>query len=506
MKPSGKKEFLAAAAVFTAGLLFVFVIGEAAVRIGGRLWMRAQENRARAAKDKRVILCVGDSVTALGGAYSYPSLLGNLLNSSGRACAVVNKGLPNTTSQYAADNIERFIKEYRPDIVVSLIGINDISPVRYYDSVSDRDGVFFKLSGFYRFSRLVFSQGFSKLRRDTDLKSAGWKYLEERMWPQAKDCFIKAIVGSPRDPEAFRGLGVASKELMRFDDAELYFRKAIEYGTPRKYDTLLTLSQMYCATLRFEKAKNCLIEAIRIEPYNDLAYADMAALCTRLDEGSLAVVYSDKAIELNPSGTRAYADMSAYYLLKRDYEAAEKMALKAVEIDPLAVNPRIVLGKVYMARSRRDAAVKVLNEALNIEPGNDRARRFLAAIYMESGDQPMAAGQLVEAERYTGDYTSEMTGINYRKIYRITRGYNIPLVAVQYPMRSVSALKDLFADVKEGIYFVDNESSFKKSVAESGFSEYFTDMFAGDFGHGTAAGNELLARNIARVLDDAGLH
>jgi len=50
------------------------------------------------------------------------------------------------------------------------------------------------------------------------------------------------------------------------------------------------------------------------------------------------------------------------------------------------------------------------------------------------------------------------------------------------------------------LFFVDNEQVFKEAVKKAGYKEYFKDMFAGDFGHCTQKGNELLAQNIADVI------
>jgi hypothetical protein len=63
----------------------------------------------------------------------------------------------------------------------------------------------------------------------------------------------------------------------------------------------------------------------------------------------------------------------------------------------------------------------------------------------------------------------------------------------------VAPLKRIF-DKDNGVIFVDNERVFKEAVKQSGYKEYFRDMFGGDFGHCTPKGNELLAQNIADVI------
>ena len=72
-------------------------------------------------------------------------------------------------------------------------------------------------------------------------------------------------------------------------------------------------------------------------------------------------------------------------------------------------------------------------------------------------------------------------------------------MCVQYPIRCIDSLKAMF-ESQQGIIFVDNEKIFKDAVKQANYEEYFTDIFAGDFGHCTKKGNRLLAENIADVL------
>jgi len=70
---------------------------------------------------------------------------------------------------------------------------------------------------------------------------------------------------------------------------------------------------------------------------------------------------------------------------------------------------------------------------------------------------------------------------------------------MQYPMRSVLALKDMI-EPSEGVIFVDNEQAFRSAIHRSRMSDYFFDLFGGDFGHCTEKGNQLMAQNITRTL------
>ena len=66
-------------------------------------------------------------------------------------------------------------------------------------------------------------------------------------------------------------------------------------------------------------------------------------------------------------------------------------------------------------------------------------------------------------------------------------------------MRSLEDLRRMFAS-EDRVTFVDNEMIFREALKDGSFDDYFTDRFAGDFGHCTAKGNSLLAENVAEVL------
>ncbi|MFH0984246.1 MAG: hypothetical protein V1882_01790 [Candidatus Omnitrophota bacterium] len=85
------------------------------------------------------------------------------------------------------------------------------------------------------------------------------------------------------------------------------------------------------------------------------------------------------------------------------------------------------------------------------------------------------------------------------KIGKYGGAKGIKLVCVQYPRRSLESLRKI-SGKDEDVVFVDNEAVFQTAVKKEGYPTYFRDMFAGDFGHCTAKGNELLPENIADVI------
>src|SRR5512140_1625308 len=127
------------------GLVLALVLLEIGLRTGGTLflWLQERRNQASLGEHRRlVVLCLGESTTALGGKDSYPSQLERTLNLlTGRPIAsVVNRGVPATTTPAILATVPALLAEYHPDVVVAMMGINDGSPETAPDDEPSRLG------------------------------------------------------------------------------------------------------------------------------------------------------------------------------------------------------------------------------------------------------------------------------------------------------------------------------------------------------------------------------
>jgi len=143
-------------------------------------------------------------------------------------------------------------------------------------------------------------------------------------------------------------------------------------------------------------------------------------------------------------------------------------------------------------------AEKNFKKILEFNPGdawkNEWVNRSLRSLYRE-----MNRPELVEEyDKKVVEYNL-FTAKNYQKLKATLDKKKIPLLCVQYPLRSVRPLKRIFKG-ESGVILVDNEQLFREVVGKDGYGVYFRDMFAGDFGHCTRKGNRLLAENIAKHI------
>ena len=114
--------------VFRIILFFVFI--EMFLRVGGWTSLVLQDKRNQSnlkGVDTYRIICIGDSNTALGGEHSFPRQLDVILNKldKNRKYEVINKGLPAASSVEILENVQKWVNEYNPNMVVSMMGAND---------------------------------------------------------------------------------------------------------------------------------------------------------------------------------------------------------------------------------------------------------------------------------------------------------------------------------------------------------------------------------------------
>ena len=108
------------------GIILSVLLLEAALQLTGiamKFAKRAEVRRALAYKGEITILCIGESTTD----GQWPRFLKAALTAAGveKEITVIDKGVGGTYTGAILRNFPLWIKEYKPDIVVAMMGIND---------------------------------------------------------------------------------------------------------------------------------------------------------------------------------------------------------------------------------------------------------------------------------------------------------------------------------------------------------------------------------------------
>lgn len=162
------------------GLFIAILLGEAFFKIWGSVVYEVK-NKANAANSNVYrILCIGDSNTyGLGSSdinkFSYPAQLQRILNEKihDKKFEVLNLGVPGINSSQVLNRFRKNIKQYKPNMVIVMVGINDpwnleesnilkfysTKNVNIFNNLRMRLGLILNKSQLYQFFKLVFLSG-----------------------------------------------------------------------------------------------------------------------------------------------------------------------------------------------------------------------------------------------------------------------------------------------------------------------------------------------------------
>ncbi|MFP4473702.1 MAG: GDSL-type esterase/lipase family protein [Candidatus Omnitrophota bacterium] len=420
------KRFLKILLQVCALVLAVLLLLEALLRLGGLIFLKVRDarNAFQRGGDTFVIMCVGESTTALGGSHSYPAQLETLLDREvpERDIQVINKGVPMTNTSIIARDLPDWLEEYRPDLVVAMMGINDHNPRIPLDRRTAEQARFYQRWRVYKLGR--------------------W-FLQS--WFSAEDPIAQ-----------YRRVSLPPEEVKRIVRKKYNVSKIIFLAKKRRSRKLFRLV-LHNLELMSEYS-----------PDNEDLYQNVG-------EYVIAQGWYDLLYDV------------IRYLVRRNHHHNWLNA----RILPLCSDPQA--GPAVRGQ---------LRQMIREDPGFWQYEQFLGSCYAE-------AGGLAEAERYfqragQGRIASfdPVTRHNYGRILEILKGRGIPVVLVQYPLRPLADLKAMVDGLvdPDSVTFVDNEQIFRQAVAAGMYDTYFSDRFAGNFGHCTPAGNRILAENIARVI------
>ncbi len=477
------------------GMLFAFLLLEASLRVTGfalRGWQAQGNLAAMRQKGAYRIMCIGESTTR----WQYPQALERILNARdvGIKFSVIDRGVAGATTSVLLSGLESDLDRYQPDMVVAMMGINDQGG--YYADIPESEGILFQHLRVYRLARLLWrdagrrraergvpaarmirsgdragaSAGLGKAADDEDARLGGY-YLERGAYAQAIAPFKRALARDHAESYVYEGLGAAYKELGRVKEAEAILKEGIA-RKPGAVSLHTDLGWLYQNQGRFKDSEK---------------------------------VFS-RALKIRPGHAEAYDGLGESYLGQRDYVKALMYLRKALEADPGKEykNERLIKGLLWASCFARGdlSGLRPLIERIGRENSvmDDKIHGALAMAYAAMGETAHAAQARDRAEGLRLRTYNPATLANYLRLKEILDRRGIRLACAQYPMRGTASLRRTLRGHEAGVVFIDNQRVFRDAVKRDSYETYFIDMFAGDFGHCTESGNELLARNIAESL------
>lgn len=532
-RPKWARKFAEVAASTSLGLLLALIGLEIGLRLVGFGFGVVQDlrNPSGLGAGQITVLSLGESSTALYGNDSYPRQLEEVLAERAPEAGfrVINSGMPGVDSYIIMGHLDELLEQHDPDIVTVMMGINDdkdfFAHLREYpDKPPARRWIqgfkIYKLVRFLglsldqkaraeeaeqRFDELVASHLDRRermpLRRWYDIY--GSLYRRHGRYEEALAVFLEFSDVYPC-ADAYFNVGRVYRDTLDEEREEEWFRRAVE-EFPDEHTAYRGLSRMLRRQGKAGEAEELLQQQVDHIP-DLLSHLDLANFY--LGQGDLSnaeqVLIASNTIEATGYG---HAKLAQVLELQGRWDEAEAAVIEATRLDPCG-EAFAARGRHYLERGDLSAAEEAYIEAIALGEDQwefatyarhrrptryDTAVTSLASLYQGAGREDEAYALLEQI------VPNPMTLANYRTLTERVLARGARVVAVQYPMRSVSRLQAMVI-AQEGVGVVDNQQDFRQAVARDGYNAIFTDAFAGDFGHCTRKGNRIIAENIADVV------
>lgn len=322
----------------------------------------------------------------------------------------------------------------------------------------------------------------------------GWLYAKTARFQESESMFDKARKLNPKDPGVYCGLAEIFVGQTRHSDAEKILQEALKRGLtdPMIY---FWLAHVHENRNEYDKAEEMFKKAIAMKPDLEGAYIVLAYLHTRLNKFDKAEELLKQAIAANPGNVVYYINLAWVYQGRAKLAEAEEMFLKAVELDPSNAKSYVGLGWCRQRKGDYAGAEEFYLKALSLAKDRTFVIMQLLKNLMSDEEYRAIRTKMASAGRLPIRVHS-VTRRNYARLKAMLDERGIQLICLQYPARSVEALKAMFED-KEGVVFFDTQRLFEKAIGPGKYNEYFSDLD----NHLTEKGARVLAQALADVID-----
>jgi len=497
-------------ALAALGVLVGIALIEAAL-LGASAWVQARRYSASGGAEAAVrVLCVGESTTQgawwTGPEHTWPRHLERALAEArpDLRFEVINEGIIGTTSAAIVELLPEWLKRHDPHFVITMMGINDEGNVLVYDSPgAPAPPAAWAHLRVYKLARLLWRTWTTEPEIDHRPPAAA---------PSAEMERLNTAFSAAREEFRHGEMLLLKSALVDADPATPVYHYGLMLGLLIDHERAEEEQRFFTKALGVELAQTPLTEQEEMlrrfrdeNPDEFASYRMLTSFLARVggrdaDEERVLL----EAIERPAVAGFAALRMAQFHRARGRSEQSLAWLERAEALIPSDPAFRAVLGDFAFRDQRYSRAARLYEQALELRlarglEARDVEYRQVALAHSLANDELRARMFFdLDTEIQLGR-SRETTRTNYIRLARLVQAHGAHLIAMQYPMLSIWPLRKMLA-TEEGVLFVDNENTFRAAVAERDYGHYFSDHFAGAFGHLRAPGNELIAHNLAPSL------
>ena len=472
------------------GLFLSLVLLEVGMRLGGFVLLSIQEcGNLRSIKQKNAyrILCLGESTTQ----GQYPHLLEQVLNqrNSGVHFSVIDKGKASQTTITLMKDIESNLAEYHPNMVITMMGINDGGRHMPFETlITSEKTPFIQTFRTYKLAQFLWLHLLTKAKEMGFCKPAGSKPISAKVkiplkvempvkveTPLSETVFkktpTKPIVSKGSLPKAIElnlahsnkyiRSGWLSQKQGKLAEAEDSFKKAIEIN-PKNERAYFALGMLYRYQGKLVEAEDSFKKAGEINPGNDETSFALGILYR--NQGKLAEAEDafKKTIEFNPKNEGAYVGLGWLYRNQGKLAEAEDAFKKIVLLNSKSDDAYVGLGVLFLSQRKLSQAEASFKKAIELNPNNDTAYGWLGQCYQKQCEFSQTETSIKKIIKMNpksyGPY------VRYLDQNKFSKTEDLYKQAIEHNPRSVFALFKLGMFYRDQGKLSQAEASLRKAV------------------------------------------
>ncbi|RKX96113.1 MAG: hypothetical protein DRP84_02150, partial [Spirochaetes bacterium] len=384
------------------GLCVFFVLIEIVLRLGGFIATVVQEHKNKAALSKKsdyCILCLGESTTA----GEWPPHLEGILNSFniGKTFTVIDKGRNGTNTAFVLAHLKEYLDKYNPDMVITMIGINDgIDTVKYADHILAKSILFFQDFRVYKLIKLLYTHVTYKIAQlgtayastDDNVEDfiakddTSSRILNEDVeeFYNVKPRRVKEEVTKKPKVKPYSKLGHDYMQEGEYQKAEMMYKKAIPINFEDLYP-YFDLGRLYIIQGKYDQAEEILKAAIEADPNQGEGYIRLGECYKAQEKYEEACAMLEKGIQLGSDDTGNYMDLAVCNRKRGKVEEAIDILVKLKEMNVHEERVYLKLGWSYIEQQRYEEAEKIFEEAAVLFEDEIKRKQKSIYVYLDLG-------------------------------------------------------------------------------------------------------------------------
>jgi len=191
--------------------------------------------------------------------------------------------------------------------------------------------------------------------------------LEGRLEAGLKE-LLEAATLDPTNPHIQNSIGLAYRDLGKYQEAIIHFKKALELK-PNFPETDNNLGTVYLLLKDWEKAIECFRRAAEniYYPTPYIAYTNLGTVYHVKGDFQKAIRYYQKAIRHLRAYGPAHDNLGLAYQALRRWDDAEEAFKQAIKCAPEAPKPRLHLARLYLSLGLKKEAKKELLQVVKLD-------------------------------------------------------------------------------------------------------------------------------------------